>query len=233
MNLQEIFDQLTYGELSQLSIGGGEAGVINKNNYKRIIPHINLALTALYKRFSLKENRISFPLQYGGYGYNLDVDDILKIERVLTDLDEELSLNDESDKYSCFTTSLTTLIVAKDIVDKAIDLPDYLKTTSLTVVYRANHPKLSYNGRDLQLGDVEDLLFDEVIFELPDSHLEPLLLFIAARMMTPLGVGQFEGQAGNNYMKKYELACEQLVGINIQIGTHQNQNNRLTQKGWV
>ena len=44
MTLQEIFDQLTYGELSQLSMGGSEAGIIDESNYSRILVHVNLGL---------------------------------------------------------------------------------------------------------------------------------------------------------------------------------------------
>ena len=102
MNLQEIFDQLTYGELSQLSIGGGEVGVISVANYPRV----------------------------------------------------------------------------------------------------------------------------------PDSHLEPLLLFVASRATTPMGVGQFEGLAGNNYYAKYEKACHDIETMNLQVDQG-SQNTRLESKGWV
>lgn len=227
MNLQEVFDQLTYGELSQLSIGGGEAGAIDEDNYIRVIPHINLALTTLYKRFNLKQSRINFILQPNGYAYALHVDDLFKVESVLTDTGYALGLNDESDKYSCFTTGLKTLTVAKDIVDKATDLPDYLKTVSIDVTYRANHPKIT-------MVTVANAAFDPTIIELelPETHLEPLLLFIAARILAPTGVGQFEGLASNGFMVKYEAACQQLVIAGLQVSSS-NTNTRLHSKGWA
>lgn len=43
MNLKEIFDQLTYGELSQISIGGGAAGQIRPEDYAKLVAHTNLA----------------------------------------------------------------------------------------------------------------------------------------------------------------------------------------------
>lgn len=221
MLLQEIFDQLTYGELSQLSIGGGEAGVIKLSNYKRIVPHINLALTALHKRFNIKESNVTFILQPNGYSYLLQVEDIIKIERVLTDDGFALGLNDGADKYSCFTPSIKVLNIAADIVDKASDLPEQLKTISVNVVYRANHAYLV----------VDDVDADTPV-DLPYIYLEPLLLFVAARVMAPLGTGQFEGLAGNTYMAKYEAACQQITDKGLQIDTSSN-TDRLYSKGWI
>ena len=53
MKLKEVFDQLTYGELSQLSIGGQAQGEITEENYARVVAHVNLGLSAIYKRFHL------------------------------------------------------------------------------------------------------------------------------------------------------------------------------------
>jgi len=249
MNLQEIFDQLTYGELSQLSIGGGEAGKIDKANYNRVLAHLNLALTALYKRFSLKESRLllvpvanqvlySISHKYAVYSedsvetirYLLDTaaapfkDDILKIERILTDDGIDIPLNNGASIYSIFTPTATSLRIPLAIVNQVSDLPDWLKTVNLELVYRANHPKIAQEyGR---------LDFDDVQIELPDSHLEPLLLFIAARMLAPTGVGQFEGLASNNFMARYEVACQQIEQKNLQVDQG-SQNDRLLVKGWV
>ncbi len=224
MTLQEVFDQLTHGELAQLSIGGGEAGIIDKSNWFRLIPHVNLGLSALYKRFPLKEKTVTFLLETGGYTYTLKVDDLNKIERVFTADGEELALNDPSNKYTCTTPSIKVLQVHKDIVDGAIDLPEKLKTTSLDVVYRANHPELQERDADLDP--------DEIELELPYTHLEPLLYFIAARMHAPVGSGQFEGIISNNYTQKYETAVQQLIALNPQIELT-DHNTRFSNNGWA
>lgn len=74
MKLQEIFDQLEYGELSQLSIGGLPAGVIDESNWPRLVAHINLGMIALYKRFTLKQGRITLALVSGQTRYRLHSD---------------------------------------------------------------------------------------------------------------------------------------------------------------
>ena len=223
MKLQEIFDQLTYGELSQLSIGGGEAGVINETNYPRVLAHINLGLTALYKRFNLKEKRIVIALQPDVDTYQLNVDDILKIEKVITDSEFELGLNQDSDAYSCFTPTLTTLRLPKVLMYQGGDLPDEYITAGLTVVYRANHPKLV-----IRFGMLRP---EATNVELPSSHLQALLYFVASRAHNPIGMTN-EFNAGNNWNAKYEAACQELEFQGLQVERGVN-NFKLHWNGWV
>jgi hypothetical protein len=246
MKLQEIFDQLTAGELSQLSIGGGEAGVIAPSNYSRVVSHINLGLTSLYKRFPLKEERVGLQLVPGITTYNitskfavnsrstrepikyvLDTpakpfkDDIHKIERVLTDLEWELPLNDASDMYSVYTPTATRLRIPEKIVAQGMDLPDELKTETLEIVYRANHPKIN----------PEDLQPDEVEVQLPDSHVEALLYYVASRCHNPAGMAN-EFQIGSAYSAKYEQACQEIETFNLRVDQG-SQNTRLAKGGWA
>jgi hypothetical protein len=248
MKLQEIFDQLTYGELSQLSIGGNEAGVIAPANYNRLVPHINLALTALYKRFPLKEGRLILELQTGRTTYPIHSkyavssrvsrevvryikdstaeafkDDIHKIERVYTADGFEFGLNDESDPYGMFTPSATVLRVPAEVAAQAVSLPDELKSPRVELVYRANHPLIIADGIDLEPESIE--------LELPYSHLEPLLFYIASRVHTPTGMTN-ETNMGNTYFSKYEASCAQLETTNLRVDQG-SQNTRLTRNGWV
>ena len=150
-------------------------------------------------------------------------DDIYKIERVYTDSGYELSLNNETDEWSCFTPNLTTLVVPQRIVNKDRDIPDELKTDSIKIVYRANHPHIAYEPNTFNPSLIE--------LELPPSHLEPLLYFIASRINNPIGMTA-EFHAGNSYAAKYEKACQELEMHNIRID-HGKQNNKLVMRGWV
>ena len=249
MTLQDIFNALSSGELCQLSIGGKEAGVIDSQNRNKILPHINLGLTALFKRFRLKQGELLLQLKpnklryvlhsefatssMGGSSdglYILDTtkpftDDLLKIESVLTDLGYPLPLNDEMQAYSVSTPQLNTLVVPKLIVDKGNDLPDVLKTASLKVVYRANHTKITYDPAfDYSYVDGDQL-------ELPDAYLEALLYFVASRVNNPIGMTN-EFHAGNSYMMKYEQECQRLETENLQVDNTPT-NSRLVRNGWV
>ena len=222
--LQDLFDLLTTGELAHLHIGGSKAGIIDQADHRKIIPAVNLGLSAIYRRFPIKEKRVSFSLVPGSYKYTLYQDDLNKIARVFTDTGQELVLNNEGDKYSCFTPSFKVLVVPSDIVDNVTSLPSVFRTTGLELVYRANHPKLLERDPILDPEQIE--------LEIPYTHVEALLYFIAARMHAPTGSGQFEGLIGNNYTAKYEAAVQQLSTIVPQEEVTANQT-RFSQKGFA
>lgn len=249
MTLQEIFDQLTSGELCQLSIGGQAAGVIDENNYAKIIPHVNLGLTALYKRFPLKQNRLSLNFVTDKIEYVLHSDfltvntrsketvryltsntsevfknDIIKVEDIKTDAGKSIVLNDNLNDYSITTPSATKLRIPLDIVNQILDLPDWLKTTKLEIIYRASHPKIEI-GYGLFNPSIVDV-------QLSETYLEPLILFIASRIHTPLGTGQLEGFASTTFLARYEAACTQIEQLNIKVDQG-SQSNRLHEKGFV
>ena len=240
MKLSEIFNQLAYGELSQTGMVDSTTGLMITTKYGQLVSHVNLGLTALHKRFPLKEGRLTLALQAGRLTYPLNTsddviiieggegdeefnDDILKIERVYSSSGTELGLNNEANPLSCFTPKATVLRVPALIVDKSLDLPSELQTDTLTVVYRANHAILAAPAT-LNPARVE--------VDLPYSHLEPLLLYVASRIMTPMGAGQFEGQGGNNYYAKYEASCAHLESTNLRVD-QDSQNSRMERNGWV
>lgn len=235
MKLIEIFNQLTYGELSQISLGGGEVGEIAEKNYPAVMSHVNLALAELYRRFTLKEGRVRIATVAGLLTYSLNSkyavqnvkskeilryiqdeytnpfkDDVIKIERVLYG-NVELGLNDESDHLSVHTPSLTVLRLPPEIVGY------------VDVVYRAGHANIdpikgAFNPETLEI-------------DLPYSHLNALLLFIASRVNNPIGMTN-EHHAGNSYWNKFEAACASLKMDNVAVDS-KRQPNRFRDRGWV
>lgn len=238
MTLQDIFDQLSHGELSQLSIGGEAAGEITLTNYAKVLSHISLGLTALYTRFNLKEGRATLRLKPGKLVYKLDsnedvyflvnsdgeefADDILKITQVITQDDMELELNDRSNIYSCHTPSARVLRLPMDLTGFSETVPEAIRTDTLTVVYRANHPLIRVGSGVFTPSKVS--------MELPDSHLEALLMYVASRVNNPIGMSN-EFHAGNSYYAKFETACQLLEQQNLQVDQGE-QNTRLQRGGW-
>ena len=229
MTLQEIFNQLMVGELSQISIGGSEAGEISKANYPRLVPHITLGLTALYKRFTLKEGEVTIRLLPGISKYSIDsngdtvfvsdpteedfADDLLKIERVTDAMGTDIPLNERNNPYSAITPSRTMLVLPKMWKDGVV--PE-----TLTINYRANHPAIRNVTRPANVN-----------IELPDSYLEALLYFVASRINNPIGMTN-EFHAGNSYAAKYEQECARLEMLNLEVDQGY-QNTRLRAGGWV
>lgn len=237
MKLSDIFSQLAYGELSQVSLVDQGTGLISTTKYAPVVAHVNMGLTALYTRFHLKESRLILPLRAGQVSYPLHSDedirveygaedfenDILKVEKVLTDAGIELGLNDASDIYGCMTPSAAVLRVPLVLVNKGPDLPADLMTDSLELVYRAGHPRIVIPS--------SGLLPAKVNIELPDSHLMALLLYVASRVHNPIGMSN-EFHAGNSYYAKYEAECARLGhdGLGVDQGSH---NTRAGRGGWV
>ena len=153
MKLSEVFYHLSYGELSQLGLGGLAYEETPEANYPKLISHINLGLTSLYKRFFLKEGQLEFELSSEGNVYDLQRDDIHKIERILTAEGYELGLNDESDVYSCITPSLQSVRVPWAIVLKDVQLPDVLKTSADNTLHLLKEELL------IQKAEVQESIF--------------------------------------------------------------------------
>lgn len=233
MTLQDFFDALSGSEILQLSVGGQPAGEINEDNAQKLIPHIDLGLTALFARFLLKErrmvlqfmpDRVTYPItsKYAVTSkisrepvrYLQDdpadpfVDDISKIERVLTDKDRELKMNILDDRYSAHTPSMLNLRLPLDVVNQVRELPEWLKTSSLTIVCRATHPKVK-----LPVGIYDP---SRVYLQLPDTHLEPLLYFVGARLNMPATLDNVAIQ-GNPLMSQYEAACQRLMNQGMEL----------------
>ncbi len=227
MTLQEVFDQLTMGELSQLSIAGNAPGVLNKNSYPSLVNQINMGLERIYTRFNLKMGKLIVDLTdksrsdyYLDSRYstvtgqrdkhpcyimdsktNLFRDDILKIISVKDNLDCDYVINDWTCPDAIMTPNLKTIVLPKLIVQD-------LEVTSLTVEYRAEHPKIV-----LPLG-----YFDPktVHLELPNSHLLALCYFIASRIHNPVGLAN-DFNVGRNYAALYEQEAQRLEQENIEV----------------
>lgn len=248
MKLKTIFEQLSFGEMSQIKLGGATLGEVAASDYHKLAIHVNLGLAALYKRFLLREGTLYLNLQSGQTSYTLDnafavsnlastepvkyiddvwspfTNDLMKVERLYDETpsviaeypyerDRELVLNVKGNPDSCFTPGYKTLAI-----------PSTLTATRLKLAYRAGHPELTES-------DWQDPETAEV--DLPYSHLEALLYFIASRVMNPTGFAGGNGfHEGNNYAAKFEAECQLLAAVNLQVDDY-TQNTRLRDNGWV
>ena len=110
------------------------------------------------------------------------------------------------------------------VVNGASDLPDWLKTRTVEIVYRANHTKII---KGITLFDPSRVQVD-----LPETHLNALLLFVASRAYTPIRMtGEFN--AGNNYAVNYEAGCDQLNTAGLRTDQGGGLNQRFNARGWA
>lgn len=245
--LSEIFEQLTHGELSQVFLGGADAGEILEDNYRHIGNHVKLGLTSLYKRFNLKQGRVTLQLfptidtyslqsKYAVNGggtepvrWILDTpglpfgEDILKILSVTGDSGFPFELNNYADDFSIITPTLDSVRVPALVLNPTTDMDQRYLTSTLTLEYQANHPKfMTANGF---------LEPERTNIELPDSHTQALLYFVASRVHNPIGMGQ-EFNAGNNWAQRYEAECRRLEEDGHEIDDACSAD-RIQRGGWV
>lgn len=223
MKLSEIFEHLTVGELSQVFTGGEYGEGITAANRHKLISHINLGLNELHKRFFLREARTSLYLARGLEQYQVEEKDLLKIEQIRLPDDRELLLNDENAAIKVLAKSWNSLRIPTASVDKLLDEE---KVPNLVVVYRAQHPILG--EREIAQEP------DRVEIDLPYSHVWPLLLFVASRVMNPIGSagGATDYHDGNNYAAKYEQACREIEQYGLVL-SRDAEEDTFRQRGWV
>ena len=164
MILLDLFKDLTYGELAQLKIGnlvpGEHESELDPTRYEQVLTWVNLGLKELYKRFFLSSKEIYIQQHVEISVYVLDSkyaqtntdspipiedryimdtvdapfqDDILKIEEVYDEDGNRLPLNDITEPTSVFTPSY-----------RSIQIPEPNDENSLSVQYRASHPRVIY-----------------------------------------------------------------------------------------
>jgi hypothetical protein len=226
MQLIEVYNQLSFGELRNVMLGTGALdtsadGSMPAANQQRILPLIKGGLTELHKRFLLREVTDSITLTPGLADYALTPadDDVLKVERIYGTwdaLEYEIPINEVGNPLSIRTPTPTSLIVPIDTV-KA---PWLLETTTLSLIYRADHAFMAA---------IADNDLATTVITLPRSHLRALTLYVASQVANPVG---FAGDMheGNNYAIKFEQEVAALKGQNFEIDSNY-ENNKLAMRG--
>ena len=215
MLLQEVFDQLSTGELRHLELGNfeGEGGILPKF-YPVLINHINVGLQALHNRFVLSTKEIIIQQHEITTQYLLNnrfavtntestelnkyikdsemrpfKNDLLKVERIYDECCNEVFLNDSAYCCSMFMLSYNLL---------QIPLPCHEQ--HLSIVYRAGHPVIKYTEN-----------FDPSTIELnlPYYLLEALLFYVASRLYATNGL-QGQDVDSVSYFARYQNVCNRV-----------------------
>lgn len=237
ITLKDIFDNLTYGELSHLSIGNAPVGFIDPKDYPKIVAAVNNALTALHKRFLLRTEEVRVQELVAINTYYMrrahavsNTDDItstkyildssaapfsgslFKIEAIVSDSTGAFILNDSSQANPVYTPNFDTFVITPT------NPPETLK-----VALRSDHPRIV-----LETG------FDPLLVELhiPYSLLDAISLNVAARLYSPLTAGDGERSAASVFMYKYEMECKRLEeeGMTLEADV---SDTRFENKGFI
>jgi hypothetical protein len=210
MTLNELLTSLSYGNLSNLRVGGSGSGTIPDEHKAKVIGYVNQALLKLYTKFVLSEkeltlrafdNSMSYPLRK----IHADTDsnntaqkhihdtewdkfegDVIKVLTVFNEIGDEIPLNREDDLSSFFTPYIDTLQIPKPR-----DGDVYF------VQYQAKHSKLT-------LDDLEQ----EV--NVPFSLTEALSDYVAYAAISPMNGPEHSAKAFE-YLQKFEMQCDQVL----------------------
>lgn len=238
MLLSDIFEYLSYGELAQVSLGGGgthETG-INAEDYPKLVRNINMGLIELHKRFPIKQDEVLIQLYSHITNYRLHKDfaesnlastepykyikdanlrvpfqqDVILIRHVYDELGDEFPLNDLNDTVSLYTPQ-------QDILQ--VPFPDNENT--LSIIYRAGPIKINHIGLSRP---------ELVEVDLPDQFLEALCAYVAFRIFSSLNLGEGNAEANSHY-GNFERSCALIKNEGLYVADT-NQNTKFGDGKW-
>ena len=234
MQLEELFRRLSFGELSNLSIGSEGSGSIPEESHGKVIQYANEALLRIYSRFLLKSKDLiieqvrhitnyqlhkQFAESSGSdvkWPYIKDLpdepftEDVIKILAVFDGDGCKLPLNDRENKNSLFTPQPDVLQV-----------PTPKAGIPLGVEYQARHPVLNTEDKYLS----QEL---EVPFYLEGA----LQSFVAHKVFSHMG-------GGDNLVKSqeheaaYEKICLEVLDKDLGNTTAHTSHSKLELRGFV
>lgn len=238
MKISELFQRLSFGELSNLSLANDGDGSISNPAKARLIHYTNEALLRLHSRFVLKEtsllleqigSRTNYPLlpQYAvssttsteTHRFILDsvsapfLDDVIKVLRVNDEAGFVFPLNDDEDPNSLFTPQTNTL-----------QIPVPQNEVVLAVTYQARHALLdsTLTGSNLL----------NQTFSVP-FVLEGALQAYVAHLVYSHMNGQENILKSQEYAGKYEQICAEIEKMDLANQTISVTNTRFEMRGWV
>lgn len=236
MTLDDIYTQLSYGELRQLFLSGrtidDSEAKLTKAQHAKLLPSVQLGLTELHKRMFLREAELQVELQTGQVVYALTPkyaesnnaskepikyikdatskfqNNLLKIERVYgTWNEEEYAIPlNIQGDPTAVRTTSYNVLTVPTDEEKA---PWLTETTHLRVVFRADHPEIPAQLANISPRSVE--------IYLPPTHIEALCFYIASRQHNPLGMVPGAMHEGNNYFQRFEASIQELKNLSMEI----------------
>lgn len=234
MTLNELFEDLAYGELSNLAMCEDLDGKIREEDQPKIIRHVNKGLLALYSRFLMLEKDVLIELVDGITNYHLNKrfaesnwneseitypyikdlggepfdNDVIKVLKVFNQFGVELPLNDTECQWSIFTPQSHILQVPI--------IADYM---SLSVLYQAKHPKLRL-----------DKMEDNII--LPEVLEPALTAYVAWKVFSNIGSGDAMAKA-QEHLAYYESTCNDATENDLVNTSIISSNTRFEKRGWI
>lgn len=238
MTLEELFQRLSYGPLSNLAVANEGSGGIVEAKKPAMVHYTNEALLRLHTRFVLIERALILKQVDGISNYALTPehtytasissdppaeiayiqdsaalpfkDDLIKILRVLNSCGCDVPLNNENACGSYFTPQ-----------NHILQIPCPTNDELTYVVYQARHKKLEARPADLKQ-----------LITLPATLEEALLAYISYLHFSSMN-GQENIARAAELLNRYNSICGEAESHGIVNTDDTPRNNKLCQRGFV
>lgn len=239
MDLKDLFQQLSYGELSNLSMSFNGSGTLTDIAKPKIVGYANEALVRLYSRFVLKENDVLVKMlpgvtyyhllkQYAQQSYDptdpdivpyiMDLsrekfeEDVIRILSIYDSKNCKRPLNDDNAWNSIFTPQHQT-----------IQNPLAYDGEVLSIHYQAKHKKLYWDGvitspvagtdgaggNEQPVGTVPAETLAQQIL-LPDVLMEAFTAYIAHRVYSSMNNDENNVKSQEHFIN-YKNICDEVM----------------------
>lgn len=212
MTVEELFRQLSYGELSNLAMAVDATGTIKKTQQNRVIHFANEGLRALHTRFPLIETPLLLTLTADTELVVALPDGAIKVLSILTAWGESISFTTVVQPGAFYVTGGEIHVPAM-AVDTGTELQAYLQM---------RHPTLNPIATDADLAQVITLL--------PELY-KALTSYIAAEMYGTMNTADAAAVAAN-HRARYEATCLEALSLGL-IPSEIRLGQKFEARGWV
>lgn len=236
--LAELYADLSYEELSNLSLSVDGGGTIKEESRPKIVGYLNEGLLRLYARFVLKEQDVLIQMydhitnyhllkkyaqsqqepEAEGYFYIQDLmgepfeEDVIKILEVRNSLGWKYPLNDSGNPRSLYTPQ-----------NNVLQVPEPLHDSQISVMYQARHKPITID--DAQGENVTGI-------DLPDILYGALRAFIAYKVFSHMNTQESTAKS-QEHLANYEAICMDAVEHDLVNTSIASTNTKFEQRGFV
>lgn len=232
MDLNKLYQQLSYGPLSNLAMANDGNGTITDKKKPAIVAFANEALLRLYTRFPMLQKSVivemyehitNYHLTYRFARSNQDrlepfpyiqdhpmepfKDDVIKILSVYDSFGNDLLVNDPNHPFSVFVPE-----------DKIVQVSHPICGQALSIQYQAKHPTLSDSDPE------QSIILPEVLWP-------ALYAYIAYMVFDGINVDGSAQRAANQF-NKYTAICDEAVVTDVLNISDSYTSDRFYDRGW-